>query len=249
MNPSDTIATLRGVHKRYTLGKTQVHALRGIDLDIPAGRFTVIAGPSGSGKSTLLQLLGGLDTPDAGQIHIAGHDLAALSDNARSECRARHVGFVFQTFNLLPVLSALENVEYAMRLVQPNGAKRRERARALLAEVGLAEHTGRRPNELSGGQRQRVAIARALANAPTVVLADEPTANLDRTTGAEIIALMRRIQRQSGASFVFSSHDPQLIACADVSVHLVDGQLEAQPANTSNHTNPYLTREIDHATA
>jgi putative ABC transport system ATP-binding protein len=222
---ANPVARLRGVHKRYALGSTSVTALQGIDLDIEPARFTVIAGPSGSGKSTLLHLLGTLDTPDQGEIEITGRQLAQLADDERSEFRARTIGFVFQSFNLLPVMTALENVEYPLRLVQPDAAKRRERARALLAAVGLADKEKRRPAELSGGQRQRVAIARALANQPPLVLADEPTANLDRATGAEIIALLRAIQRDTGTSVVFSSHDPAVLAAADVRVSVTDGTI------------------------
>jgi putative ABC transport system ATP-binding protein len=228
MTTSHLVARLRGVHKRYALGRTQVHALNNVSLDIAAARFTVIAGPSGSGKSTLLHLLGALDVPDTGTVEIAGQDLAKLSDDARSEFRARRIGFVFQSFNLLPVMTALENVEYPLRLVLPNAQQRRERARSMLAAVGLAAMERRRPAELSGGQRQRVAIARALANQPPLLLADEPTANLDRTTGAELIELLRRIQRDTGTSVVFSSHDPAVLAAADDRVAIVDGVIQIQ---------------------
>ena len=219
------IASLRGVHKQYRLGVVSVPALRGIETTLRANGFTVICGASGSGKSTLLHLLGCIDTPDQGKIEIAGQDPQRLTDDQRSEFRARHIGFVFQSFNLLSVLTALENVDYAMRLIEPDAARRRQRAMELLSEVGLADKATRRPNELSGGQRQRVAIARALVNSPRLVLADEPTANLDRQTGEEIIALMRRIQRHSGASFVFSSHDRGLIEIADDCVRIADGNL------------------------
>jgi len=227
MNETTPVARLRGVHKRYALGRTTVHALKGIDLDIAPARFTVIAGPSGSGKSTLLHLLGALDTPDTGEVEIAGQRLAQLSDDQRSEFRARRIGFVFQTFNLLPVMTALENVEYPLRLVLPDARARRARARTMLAAVGLAGLEKRRPAELSGGQRQRVAIARALANQPPLVLADEPTANLDRTTGVELIALLRRIQRDTGTSVVFSSHDPAVLAAADDHVSIIDGVIQS----------------------
>ncbi|WP_085318116.1 ABC transporter ATP-binding protein [Derxia lacustris] len=228
---SGPIARLRRVSRTYGAGAAAVPALRDIDLALARGGFTVIAGPSGSGKSTLLQLIGALDRPDAGgSVEIDGTPLDTLDDDARADFRARRLGFVFQNFNLLPVLTALENVEYPMQLAGGSAAARRDRARQLLAEVGLAGKEDRRPGELSGGQRQRVAIARALANQPALVLADEPTANLDRATGAEIIALMRRMQRQLGTSFVFSSHDAQLMSRADVLVALVDGRIAgAQP--------------------
>ncbi len=226
------VARLRGVSKRYALGKTMVRALKDIDLDIARGVFTVIAGPSGSGKSTLLHLLGTLDAPDAGRIEIAGQALAALNDDARADFRLRRIGFVFQSFNLLPVFTALENVEYPLRLSTPDAARRRARAGELLAAVGLADKARHRPMELSGGQRQRVAIARALANAPELLLADEPTANLDRQTGAEIIALLRRLQRETGISVVFSSHDPAVLDAADARVFIVDGALQSAAAPT-----------------
>lgn len=226
MTNTSPAARLRGIHKRYRLGKIEVPALKGIDLDITRGVFTVIAGPSGSGKSTLLHLLGALDRPDAGTIEIAGQPLAQLTDDQRAEFRLRRIGFVFQTFNLLPVLNALENIEYPLQLTTPDPARRRARAQELLAAVGLADKAAHRPLELSGGQRQRVAIARALANGPELVLADEPTANLDRATGAEIIALLRRLQRETGTSVIFSSHDPAVLEAADVRVFIVDGQLQ-----------------------
>jgi putative ABC transport system ATP-binding protein len=221
------IARLRGVSKRYTLGRTTVPALRDIDLEIRPARFTVISGPSGSGKSTLLHLLGAIDVPDEGEIEIAGRNLRQLSDDARSEFRAGTIGFVFQSFNLLPVMTALENVEYPLRLTLADARARRERARALLAAVGLAGLEKRRPAELSGGQRQRVAVARALANRPPLLLADEPTANLDRATGAELIALLRSIQRDTGTSVVFCSHDPAVLAAADDRVAMVDGVIQS----------------------
>jgi len=222
------IARLRNVSRTYNSGAVAVPALRGINLDLARGAFTVIAGPSGSGKSTLLQLLGALDRPDAGgRVEIDGVALDGLDDDARADFRARRLGFVFQNFNLLPVLTALENVEYPMQLADGDPRARRDRARQLLADVGLAGMEARRPSELSGGQRQRVAIARALANQPALVLADEPTANLDRATGAEIIGLMRRMQQRLGTSFVFSSHDAQLMSHADVLVALIDGRLES----------------------
>ncbi|MDP1614130.1 MAG: ABC transporter ATP-binding protein [Sulfuritalea sp.] len=214
---------LRSVCRRYELGHVPVTALVDVDLEIHANCFTVISGPSGSGKSTLLNLIGCLDVPDSGSIRIGGQDMAALSDDERSEFRAGSLGFVFQSFNLIPVLTALENVQYPLHLA---GARvKRARAAELLAAVGLADKAHHRPSQLSGGQRQRVAIARALVNEPALVLADEPTANLDRGTGRDIIELMRRMQRDTGASFIFSSHDASLQAAADDCVHLVDGRV------------------------
>lgn len=223
-NSTGTVVKLRSVSRRYELGKVPVMALMDVDLDIQANRFTVISGPSGSGKSTLLNLIGCLDVPDSGSIHVGVRDMATLSDDERSEFRARSLGFVFQSFNLIPVLTALENVQYPLHL---SGAPaRRARAAELLAAVGLADKGHHLPSQLSGGQRQRVAIARALVNEPSLVLADEPTANLDRGTGREIIELMRRMQRDTGASFVFSSHDSSLLEVADDRVHIVDGRVD-----------------------
>jgi putative ABC transport system ATP-binding protein len=195
---------LRQVSRTYSLDSVGVPALRDIDLTIRADCFTVISGPSGSGKTTLLNLIGGIDRPDegvgAGEVIVAGQPLRSLGDDALADFRARHLGFVFQNFNLLPVLTAAENIEYPLRLTGASPARRRERVRELLAAVGLGKLGDRRPGQLSGGQRQRVAIARALACAPALVLADEPTANLDSATGAAIIALMRRMQREQQVS-------------------------------------------------
>lgn len=219
--------SLKGVTKAYRLDAVRVQALKSIDLEILPDRFTVIAGPSGSGKTTLLNLIGCIDRPDAGEVIVSGQQVQRLADNALSDFRARHIGFVFQTFNLLPVLTAYENVEYPLLLTHVPTAQRRERVTRLLEAVGLADKTRHRPGELSGGQRQRVAIARALAVRPSLVLADEPTANLDSQTGAAIIALMRQMQREQQVSFVFSSHDPQVLAAADDAVHIRDGRIES----------------------
>ncbi|HEX7641618.1 MAG TPA: ABC transporter ATP-binding protein [Burkholderiaceae bacterium] len=216
---------LKNVGKTYRLGAVDVPALTDINLEIRPGRFTVIAGASGSGKTTLLNLIGCIDRPDSGELTVAGARVQAMSDDALSDFRARHLGFIFQNFNLLPVLTAYENVEYPLLLAQVPAAKRRERVRALLDGVGLSDRVQNRPAQLSGGQRQRVAIARALAIEPQLVLADEPTANLDSHTGAAIIALMRKMQREHHVSFVFSSHDPQVLAEADDAVHIRDGRI------------------------
>jgi len=222
------VIELKHVSKHYRLDAVDVPALTDISLDIHAHRFTVLSGPSGSGKTTLLNLIGGLDTPDSGQVRLAGQALDALSDDARSDFRARHIGFVFQNFNLLPVLTAYENVEYPLLLTRLPQAARRARVHSLLEAVGLADQARHRPGQLSGGQRQRVAIARALAPQPQLVLADEPTANLDSHTGAAIIALMRQLQREQQVSFVFSSHDAQLLAAADDAVFIHDGRIQAR---------------------
>ncbi len=219
--------SLRNVGKTYRLDTVTVPALSAVSIDIRPGRFTVLCGPSGSGKTTLLNMMGCIDRPDAGEIQVDGQAVQAMTDDALSDFRARRIGFVFQNFNLLPVLTAFENVEYPLVLAAVPAAQRKERVRTLLDAVGLADRAGNRPGQLSGGQRQRVAMARALATEPALVLADEPTANLDSQTGAEIIALMRRLQRERGASFVFSSHDPMVLAQADDVVRIRDGRIDA----------------------
>jgi len=220
-----SLAQLQHLSKTYALGQLRVPALTNISLQLQPACFTVLSGPSGSGKTTLLNLIAGIDRPDQGSIEIIGQSLQRLSDNALTDFRARHIGYIFQNFNLLPVLSAYENVEYPLRLNKTPPLQRRQRVLRLLEAVGLADKANCRPNQLSGGQRQRVAIARALVHQPVLVLADEPTANLDSQTGAQIIALMRDLQRLQQTAFVFSSHDPQVIASADHLVLLKDGHL------------------------
>jgi putative ABC transport system ATP-binding protein len=217
--------SVRNVSKAYHLGAVPVPALSDVSLDVRPASFTVLSGPSGSGKTTLLNLIGCIDRPDSGDIVVAGERVLAMGDDALSDFRAPHIGFVFQHFNLLPVLTAWENIEYPLVLARVPAAERRRRVQALLEAVELADRRDNRPGQLSGGQRQRVAIARALAPEPQLVLADEPTANLDSRTGAAIIALMRRLQRDRGACFVFSSHDPQICAEADDVIHLRDGAI------------------------
>ncbi|WP_035054751.1 ABC transporter ATP-binding protein [Andreprevotia chitinilytica] len=221
MNP----VILNKVAKHYRLDSVDVPALADINLEIHPQRFTVLSGPSGSGKTTLLNLIGCVDRPDSGEIIVAGEPVLALKDDALSDFRARRIGFIFQNFNLLPVLSAYENVEYPLLLNKTPPKQRRERVLSLLDAVGLADRARNRPGQLSGGQRQRVAIARALATEPTLVLADEPTANLDSHTGDAIIQLMRKMQRELKVTFVFSSHDPQVLAEADDVVSIRDGRI------------------------
>ena len=216
---------LAHVKKTYRLDKVEVPALNDINLRIRPNRFTVLSGMSGSGKTTLLNLIGCIDQPDEGEIMVAGQSVARMSDDARADFRLRHIGFIFQSFNLLPVLTAYENVEYPLLLTRTAATARRKRVQELLEAVGLTQHALHWPGQLSGGQRQRVAIARALATAPQLVLADEPTANLDSHTGAGIIALMRSIQREYAATFVFSSHDPKVLLEADDAVLLKDGRI------------------------
>jgi putative ABC transport system ATP-binding protein len=224
MQNKTNIVILQNVVKGYQLGETHVPALRGVSLEINAGDFLTIAGPSGSGKSTLLNLIGGIDLPDEGTVEIAQQNLATLNDDQLSEMRAEHIGFIFQSFNLIPVLNALENVEYPLLLTQTPNSK--ERAREALKHVGLENFVKHRPNELSGGQRQRVAIARALVGKPFIILADEPTANLDSKTSEEIIDLMLKINAEDDVTFIFSTHDPLVMNHARRMVSLKDGQIE-----------------------
>ncbi|HJU24938.1 MAG TPA: ABC transporter ATP-binding protein [Casimicrobiaceae bacterium] len=216
---------IRNVAKSYRTGDVEVPALRGITFDIPYHRFSMVVGASGSGKSTLLNLIGCIDAPTSGSVQVCGSTVDTLDDNSLADFRARNIGFIFQAFSLIPVLSAYENVEYPLVLIGTPEAERRGRTRELLEGVGLSAHAKRRPNELSGGQRQRVAIARALVKAPQVVLADEPTANLDSDTGASIVELMRRVQAESRTTFVFATHDPQLMSQADEIFAIRDGML------------------------
>jgi len=222
------------VVKTYRAGAVDVPALKGITLDIEPASFTVVIGPSGSGKTTLLNLVGAIDVPSAGTVELCGQDLGSLADDALSAFRARHVGFVFQGFSLLPVLSAYENVEYPLLLVGMGAPERRERTLAMLEAVGLSDQRDRRPNELSGGQKQRVAVARALVKEPDVVLADEPTANLDTQTGAAIIELMHDVQAKFNTTFVFSTHDPQLMSHSDRTFSVRDGRLLSQTAGAAS---------------
>jgi putative ABC transport system ATP-binding protein len=220
------VAVLNHVGRTYHLDAVTVPALTDINLEIRQNCFTVISGPSGSGKTTLLNIIGCIDQPDSGAIAVAGAAVQKLSDDALSDFRARNIGYIFQNFNLLPVLTAYENVEYPLLLARTPAAERRRRIEALMEAVGLADRMGSFPGQLSGGQRQRVAIARALAPSPQLVLADEPTANLDSQTGASILELMRNMQRKHRVSFVFSSHDPQVLAAADDAVMIRDGRIE-----------------------
>lgn len=223
--PLNPRVAVNDVSKTYRLGKVTVTALAGVTLTVDAGEFLAVAGPSGSGKTTLLNLIGGLDTPTSGGIEIDGEPVSALSPGRRADLRARKLGFIFQTFNLIPVLTAYENVEYPL-LIHRRGGDVAPRVRAALEQVGLGDRARHRPLELSGGQQQRVAIARALVSEPALVLADEPTANLDRRTGHEIVELMRRLNRERGTTFVFSTHDPRIMSAADRVVEISDGRLQ-----------------------
>jgi putative ABC transport system ATP-binding protein len=224
-NPASPVVRLNQVVRTYQLGAISVPALTEVSLEIPYHRFSMLIGASGSGKTTLLNLIGCIDAPTRGAVEVCGQNIADLDDNETSAFRARNIGFIFQNFSLVPVLSAYENVEYPLLLVGTPAAERRERTLAMLQAVGLADQAKQRPNELSGGQKQRVAIARALVKGPQVVLADEPTANLDTATGASIIELMRRVQAESRTTFIFATHDPQLISHADELYLIRDGKI------------------------
>ena len=217
--------SVRGLSRDYQQGEHTVHALRGVSLDIEPGEFTVLMGPSGSGKSTLLNLIGGLDKPTAGSVEIEGADLAAMTPAERSDLRRDRLGFIFQAYNLIPVLTAAENAEFVLQLQGKPSDERRARAMETLEVVGLKGMEGRRPNELSGGQQQRVAVARAIAGDPALVLADEPTANLDSTTSDELIATMKHLNTEYGVTFVFATHDPKVMEAAQRVVRLVDGEI------------------------
>lgn len=221
------IVRIRGVTRIYQQGKIEVKALRGINLDVQPGEFLALTGPSGSGKTTLLNLIGALDKPTAGTVELESKDLGTLSRGQLSRIRRDRVGFVFQAYNLIPVLTAFENAEMVVRLQGVPAEERRALVMKLLADVGLEGMEHRRPDELSGGQQQRVAIARAIAANPAVALADEPTANLDSTTAEKLLALMERLNQERGATFIFSTHDPRVMARARRIVRLVDGRVES----------------------
>ncbi len=220
------VAILTQVHKTYHLDSIEVPVIQGVDILVRHAKFTVLSGPSGSGKTTLLNMLGCIDKPDKGENIVADANVGTMADDALSDFRAKNIGFIFQNFNLLPVLSAYENIEYPLLLAGASAKKRGDRVPRLLKAVGLLDRAKNLPGQLSGGQRQRVAIARALARKPKLVIADEPTANLDSTTGAAILALMRRMVDQYEISFIFSSHDPEVIKAADDIIFLKDGLIQ-----------------------
>jgi putative ABC transport system ATP-binding protein len=220
-------AILSGVHKSYQMDAVEVPVLRGIDLLIRPGQFTVLLGPSGSGKTTLLNLVGCVDRADKGDVVVAGQPVKKLSDDALADFRAANIGFIFQNFNLIPVLTAYENIEYPLVLAGMASERRHKRVTRLLEAVGLEDRARNLPGQLSGGQRQRVAIARALARRPKLVIADEPTANLDSQTGEAVLHLMRRMQHRYKISFLFSSHDRSLMKAADDLVTLKDGVIQS----------------------
>ena len=226
MTEASPIVKLDNVTKTYRQGSVDVPALRGLSLEIEKGEFTAISGPSGSGKSTALNLIGALDTPTSGEVYLEGKNLATLSRSVLSRMRRDRIGFVFQAYNLIPVLTAYENAEIVMALQGISASERKKKVLALLAEVGLEGMEHRRPDQLSGGQQQRVAIARAIAADPAVILADEPTANVDSETAEKLLRIMEELNQNHHVTFIFSTHDPRVMDRAKRNVRLVDGRVE-----------------------
>ena len=224
-----TLVTLRNITKTYQRGPEQVQVLHGIDLDIPRGDFVALMGPSGSGKTTLLNLIGGLDTPSGGEIEIEGERIDRLSAGQLSTWRSHHVGFVFQFYNLMPMLTAQKNVELPLLLTKLGAADRARRAQIALTLVGLADRRSHRPNELSGGQQQRVAIARAIVSDPTFLICDEPTGDLDRQSAEDILGLLQELNREHGKTIVMVTHDPKAAEYATHTIHLDKGELVDAP--------------------
>ena len=230
---SEPIVELRDVSRVYLQGDIEVHALRGLSLEIQPGEFTALSGPSGSGKTTTLNMIGAIDSPSSGQVILEGKDFATLSRQDLSHLRRDRIGFVFQSYNLIPVLSAYENAELVLSVQGVPLRERQEKVMSLLHSVGLEGMEDRRPSELSGGQQQRVAIARALASDPAVILADEPTANVDSDTAIHLLDLMQDLNTTLGATFIFSTHDERVIARARRVVRMVDGQVETEEVRSS----------------
>lgn len=224
MNP---VLNVKNLSKTYRVDSVETPALRGVNLEIAQGEFTALAGPSGSGKSTLLHLLGGLDKPSSGEVWLEGSRIDGLSKVQLADLRLWNIGFVFQAYNLIPVLTALENAAFVLELRGVTPREREQKASRALETLGMLEYAHRRPNQLSGGQQQRVAVARALAAEPKIILADEPTANLDSKTGLALIEHMRRLNHEQGVTFLFSTHDPRLLERVDRIVRLEDGQIVA----------------------
>ncbi|RZB16076.1 ABC transporter ATP-binding protein [Streptomyces sp. F001] len=220
---TETMVRVENVHKSYGEGAAAVHALRGVSFDVPRGELVALKGRSGSGKTTLLNIVGGLDEPDRGRVVVDGLDLSGLGENGLLELRRDHIGFVFQSFGLIPILTAAENVGVPMRLRRADPREREERVELLLSLVGLVDHAAQRPGELSGGQQQRVAIARALANSPSLLIADEPTAQLDAETGHAVMELLRAVVRSEGVTALVATHDATLLDLADRVLELSDG--------------------------
>jgi len=223
---SETVVSLSGVTRVYRQGEVDVHALRGVDLTLDKGEFAALYGPSGSGKTTVLNMIGALDRPTSGTVVVAGENLSQMSPRERSHVRRDKLGFVFQAYNLIPVQTAYENAESVLSLQGVPTRERRERVMALLAELGLEGMEDRRPDQLSGGQQQRVAIARAIAANPSLVLADEPTANVDSETAEALIAVMEKLNKERGITFLFSTHDPRVLKHARRLIRMVDGRVD-----------------------
>jgi len=220
------IVKLEKINKNYKQGKLEINALRDINLSINKGQFLAIAGPSGSGKTTLLNIIGGLDFPDSGIVTISGKNINKMTKSQMAELRLKNIGFIFQSYNLIPVLSAKENVEFVMLLQGVSANERRKRATEILDDVGLNDKYDRRPNELSGGQQQRVAVARAIVSNPSIILADEPTANLDSKTGQNLLELMKQMNQKKGVTFIFSTHDKMVMDYAESIVKIKDGIID-----------------------
>jgi len=230
------VLELRGLHKTYRLGRHVVRALQGVDLTLHPGEMLALTGPSGSGKSTLLNLAGLIDRPDAGEVVLRGRSVTAIGEIEATLLRRDAIGFVFQSFNLVPVMTVADNVDYPLFLSGVPAAERRERVAQMLAAVGLAEHARHRPDALSGGQRQRVAIARALVKRPSLVIADEPTASLDSHTADQVLDLMREVGHAQGAAFLVATHDTRLLRRCDRAVALLDGRIvDTRPTQESSH--------------
>ena len=221
----ENVIDISGLYKDYRTDGLAVHALNGIELAVEKGEFSAIAGPSGSGKTTLLNLIGGIDRPDRGEIRVSGMELNSMNARELSDLRLNRIGFIFQAYNLIPVLTAVENVEYVLLLQGVDKAERRERAEAMLCFVGLENEMKRRPSEISGGQQQRVAVARAMVSNPELILADEPTANLDQKTGSALLDLMKKLNKESGVTFLFSTHDQMVMKRAGRLIKISDGKI------------------------
>jgi putative ABC transport system ATP-binding protein len=232
------VTKIENVTRSFKIGKVETKALRGVNLSIDNGEFTALVGPSGSGKTTLLQLIGCLDQPTTGQVYINGKDVSRLNRNQRADMRRGTLGFIFQFFALIPTLTAYENVELPLLLVGEKASERHERVMQLLESVGLADRAGHRPDQLSGGEQQRVAVARALATKPTLILADEPTANLDTPNGHQVMEIMTRLNQETGVTFVFATHDPRVIKFARRVVTLRDGVV------VENHGQEHVDPEV-----
>ncbi|PKL19303.1 MAG: macrolide ABC transporter ATP-binding protein [Spirochaetae bacterium HGW-Spirochaetae-5] len=221
----ENVIEISGLFKDYLSGGITVHALNGIDLQVKKGEFTAIAGPSGSGKTTLLNIIGGIDRPGSGEVRVTGVNLNMMKERELSDLRLNRIGFIFQAYNLIPVLTAIENVEYILLLQGVDKEERRVRSESILRAVGLEKEMNRRPAEISGGQQQRVAVARAIVSKPEIILADEPTANLDQKTGASLLDLMKKLNEEIGTTFIFSTHDRMVMKSARRLINLCDGTI------------------------